>query len=283
LNQEHPQKAPSISLFVSDVDGTVVLPDKSLDPRTIVAAQKIHEAGIALALVSARPPQGLSAVMKQLAIEGPVGAFNGGMIFEPGPRFIKESLISAAATRLAIEVMQGFGLDLWFFTRDHWFINKADGTYAQKESRTVAMTPILVEDFAPLIGQAGKIVGSSADLELVAGCEADLQHRLGENAHAKRSQAYYLDVTPPDADKGAAVDFLARFYGVACENVAVIGDMINDVPMFEKAGHSIAMGNASQEVKQKAQHVSAANVDNGWAEAVETYILPYARPIGARR
>jgi Cof subfamily protein (haloacid dehalogenase superfamily) len=278
LNQDYAQGVPSISLFVSDVDGTVILPDKSLDPRTIAAAQKLHQAGIALALVSARPPQGLIMLMKQLAIKGPVGAFNGGMILEPNLHFLKESFIPAPSARLAIEVMQSFGLDLWLFTRDDWFINKPDGLYTQKESRTVAMTPNLVDDFEPLIGRAGKIVGSSADLELVAQCEAKLQQRLGDSAHAKRSQAYYLDVTPARADKGSTVEFLAQFYGVALANIAVIGDMVNDVPMFEKAGLAIAMGNASPEVKQHAHHVSAANVDNGWAEAVETYILPQARP-----
>ena len=67
---------------------------------------------------------------------------------------------------------------------------------------------------------------------------------LGDTAAAHRSQLYYLDVTNPVADKGYAVKAFARHFGVPIEEVAVIGDMANDLPMFDVAGLAIAMGNA---------------------------------------
>ena len=64
------------------------------------------------------------------------------------------------------------------------------------------------------------------------------------------------------------------------DQIATIGDMPNDVPMLSVAGHSIAMGNASPEVQRVARHVTSSNEEEGFAEAVESFILgepPIAR------
>ena len=99
---------------------------------------------------------------------------------------------------------------------------------------------------------------------------------LGETANARRSQTYYLDVTHPEANKGNAVRLLAAAQGVAVEEIAVLGDMINDVPMFEVAGFSVAMGNATDAVKRLASAVTSGNDEDGWADAVDRLILPRA-------
>jgi hydroxymethylpyrimidine pyrophosphatase-like HAD family hydrolase len=56
--------------------------------------------------------------------------------------------------------------------------------------------------------------------------------------------------------------------------VAVIGDMENDIPMFEKAGFGVAMGNASDKVKSAAQAATSSNEEDGFANAIEHIILP---------
>lgn len=60
------------------------------------------------------------------------------------------------------------------------------------------------------------------------------------------------------------------------EEVAVLGDMANDLPMFAAAGFAIAMGNATPEVQAKADAVTATNDENGWARAIEEIVLPRA-------
>ncbi len=92
-----------------------------------------------------------------------------------------------------------------------------------------------------------------------------------------RSQTYYLDVTAPDANKGHGVTELARVLGTPLDQVAVIGDGQNDVFMFKVAGLAIAVDNASDEVKKAADHVTASNVDDGVAKAIDRYVLPAAK------
>jgi hydroxymethylpyrimidine pyrophosphatase-like HAD family hydrolase len=92
---------------------------------------------------------------------------------------------------------------------------------------------------------------------------------VGTQANAVRSQSYYLDVTPPGYDKGTFVDAMARRLSIPTDQVATIGDMQNDLAMFKKSGLSIAMGNATDDVKQQATHVTASNEEEGFAKAME--------------
>ena len=75
------------------------------------------------------------------------------------------------------------------------------------------------------------------------------------------------------ANKGAVVDFLIDELAVPREAIATIGDMTNDVSMFERSGLSIAMGNATDEVKAKATKVTRTNRDNGFAYGIEQFVL----------
>ena len=104
-------------------------------------------------------------------------------------------------------------------------------------------------------------------------CEIEMQGLLGRSAAVARSQPYYLDITHPDANKGDAVRTMAKLMDVPLEQVAVIGDGQNDVAMFAQCPFSIAMGNASDEVKAKARFVTASNEEDGFALAIERYLL----------
>ena len=92
---------------------------------------------------------------------------------------------------------------------------------------------------------------------------------VGTEATAVRSQTFYLDITPPGHDKGTFVEAMARRLGIATSAIATIGDMENDLPMFAKSGRSFAMGNAADEIKRHATHVTDTNEDEGFAKAVE--------------
>ena len=80
---------------------------------------------------------------------------------------------------------------------------------------------------------------------LLEQCERDVRAALDDSAFVARSQPYYLDITHPLANKGAALSEIAKLLGIPLAEIAVIGDGSNDVAMFERSGLSIAMGNAS--------------------------------------
>ncbi len=263
-----------IALLVSDVDGTLVTADKRLTDENIQAAADLARAGVRLSLVSSRPPVGFAMLTEPLALKAPLGAFNGGAIVNPDLSVIEEVRVPADAARLAIATFVEYGVDAWLFTSAAWFVTDIDGAYVPKERNTIRHDPTLVASFEPWLDEAGKLVGSSRDFAALACCEAALQARLGSRAEAKRSQTYYLDVTPAGSDKGSAVRKIAAVLGVPIGEVAVIGDMANDIAMFDVAPHRIAMGNAIEQLKRRATFVTRGNEESGFAAAVARYVLP---------
>jgi hypothetical protein len=142
----------------------------------------------------------------------------------------------------------------------------------------VQFAPTLVPTFDAIVDPVAKIVGVSDDLDAVAQAGAAVIDRFGSQVSATRSQPYYLDVTHPEANKGAVVRYLADRYEIPTEAIATIGDGPNDVLMFANSALSIAMGNASPEVQCAAQHVTSSNDQDGFAHAVERYILGKPAP-----
>ena len=138
----------------------------------------------------------------------------------------------------------------------------------------------MVNTFDGVLSGIVKIVGVSNDHDRVAACEAELQKTFGTQVSAARSQPYYLDVTHPTANKGTVIERLARYLKIPLEAIATIGDQPTDVMMFKRSGLSIAMGNSSEDVRRQANHVTTSHDDEGFANAVDQFILPRAKPAG---
>jgi hydroxymethylpyrimidine pyrophosphatase-like HAD family hydrolase len=164
------------------------------------------------------------------------------------------------------------------FAGPDWLARASDGPYVALEEHTVGFGPTIVEDFGPALAVARKIVGVSADFELLAQCERDVRAALAGQASVVRSQPYYLDITHPLANKGVALSELAKLLSIPPAEIAVIGDGDNDVEMFVRSGLSIAMGNASPQVQRAADFVTDTNREEGFANAIERFILRGDRP-----
>jgi hypothetical protein len=123
------------------------------------------------------------------------------------------------------------------------------------------------------LSNVAKIVGVSDDHDKVRRCEADAQAAFGHRVSANQSQPYYLDITNKDANKGAVVEYLVGHLEIPAEEIATIGDQPNDVLMFKRSGLSIAMGNASDQVKAQASATTDSYNDEGFAKAIERFVL----------
>jgi HAD superfamily hydrolase (TIGR01484 family) len=112
-----------IRLVVSDVDGTLVRHDKSLHPETIRAARELRDAGIALCLVSSRPPRGMEMYLEPLGITTPHAGFNGGQIVAAdNTTILDELVIPEDAAAQAVVHMTAAGLDVWVFAGGGWYV-----------------------------------------------------------------------------------------------------------------------------------------------------------------
>ena len=266
------EAAEDVRLVVADVDGALVTPDKVITPRARSAVRKIIGAGIAFTITSGRPPRGMKMLIDDLQLQDPVTAFNGGLFLNPDLSVIRENLLPREAVQPVIDILTKHKLDVWIYSDKDWYVRSRHGPHVDREEWTVKFAPTVVSSFEGLLGRVAKIVGVSDDLEAVARCEKDVQ-KGGERVSAARSQPYYLDVTHPKANKGEVINVLSEMLHVPTANVATIGDMPNDVFMFKRSGVSIAMGNASAEVQHEARFVTTSNKEEGFALAMERFVL----------
>jgi Cof subfamily protein (haloacid dehalogenase superfamily) len=262
-----------ISAVVSDVDGTLVTDDKILTPRAQAAVAKLRAHGIVFTVISSRPPRGLRKLLEPLGITTPFGGYNGGVIARPDLSTVTEHLLSPEIARRAVAMFDARRVQSWVFAGQDWLTRAADGAYVELEQRTVQFPPTIVGDFGAALDGAAKIVGVSKDFELLAQCERDVRAVLFDQASVARSQPYYLDITHPLANKGVALLELSKLLAVPAAEIAVIGDGGNDIAMFAHSGLSIAMRNGGPDVQRAADVVTGSNGEEGFADAVDRFIL----------
>ncbi len=288
------QSPPRPRLLLADVDGTLVTKEKKLTDRAIAAVKKLREQGIEFAVTSGRPPRGMQMLIKPLGITTPVAAFNGGLFVKPDLTIISEHVLGKEVVEPIIQIIEQHQLDVWIYRGNDWFVHERHGSHVDREEWTVKFPPQVVSSYDDVLDKVAKIVGVSDDLDAVAACEKAVRAAFGPRIGTKqttphrdggdhptvtaaRSQPYYLDVTHPEANKGGVVLTLAKMLSIKPEEIATIGDMPNDVSMFEQSGISIAMGQASEEVKKSATETTTSSEDEGFASAVEKFILPAAQ------
>lgn len=264
----------NLRLFLSDVDGTLVRPDKTLGEPAIAAVQRLVDAGVPVAIISARPPSGLLWIAERLGLATPIGAFNGGTIVRPDGTVLSATHLDASVAARTLEAVARPDVIRWVFAKGQWHVDRLDDQYTPRERVTSAQDPVLCGDFGALLDAVDKIVAVSSDHAMLAALEAEVAAALGDEAEVARSQPYYLDVTAPSANKGDGIAALAAALGVSLAEVAVIGDQFNDLPMFRRAGLSIAMGQGPEAVRKAAMHVTGTNEADGVAQAIETILLP---------
>jgi Cof subfamily protein (haloacid dehalogenase superfamily) len=266
--------ANPIRLVIADVDGTLVTQEKLLTQRAAESVLNLSKAGIEFTITSGRPPRGMAMLIDPLKLAQPLAAFNGGVLIQPDLKtVVDQKFLPAGVPETVIAAIEAHALDVWLYTDIDWFVRDANAPHVAREQWTVKFPPTVVKSFAGLLGRVAKIVGVSDDLARVAQCEKDVQQAGGSHISAARSQPYYLDVTHPPANKGEVVLSLSKLLDIPPAQIATLGDMPNDVLMFKKSGVSIAMGNASPEVQSSATYVTSTNEDEGFAKALEKFVL----------
>jgi Cof subfamily protein (haloacid dehalogenase superfamily) len=265
----------NIRLFVSDVDGTLLNPQRELSPATITAVRDLQSAGIQFALVSQRPLKGLYGLIECLSLASACAGLNGGVIIDRRLVFVSEQTIRSGMIQDVLGALKRFHLDAWIYTRNDWYVQQGAYAHVRHEADAVGMSPASYENVSEIAGPLVKVTGISDNYDQVIACETYLKFRFGNHLSISRPLANHLDISHRDANKGCAVAFMAGMLGVSLEEVATAGDGENDIPMFRISGLSIAMGQGSAEVHRAATCTTTSNADDGLEWAIRNLILKH--------
>lgn len=264
----------AIRLVVSDLDGTLIRSDKTLSDGVVAAVGRLLRSGATVSLISARPPSGMLWVAERLELDGIIAAFNGGTILRTDGTILRRYVIPPVAARNSLEVLRQFPVTIWLFRGGFWHASSLENPHTPREIASTNQQPVLVGDMTELADSIDKIVAVSDDHALLARLEAQLRQALGAEANVARSQPYYLDITAAQANKGDGIAALAEAAGVPLAETAAIGDQHNDLPMFARAGLSIAMGQGPEAVRMAADHVTLSTEADGVAYAIDEILIP---------
>lgn len=266
---------PPIKLVVTDVDGTLLSPDKKLTPAVIAAVADLRKAGVPVALCSARAPGALKSCIAPLGLQGACAAFNGGTIFMAGDGVVKENLLLPTdVTRLLINALESEPVETWLQNDRQWLVRDATTPLVRQEAESSGLVPVQVSDLAAHAEGINRVVAMGVDPEIVARIDGWLLGQFGGFASIARSMPCRINITALGANKGHALVSLAKIYGVNLSEVAALGDAPNDISMLREAGLGIVMGQAPASVKAFATVETLSNAENGWADAVDRFIMP---------
>jgi Cof subfamily protein (haloacid dehalogenase superfamily) len=272
-----PAPESRITLVISDVDGTLLDNNKELTSGAPEAVQRLYQAGIRFTIASARPPRMVGDLVSKLKVREPLACFNGALFINPDETVMQEIQMSHADAQSVADFISQQGFDLWVWTDSDWFVSNPDGPHVARHESQMGRkaTPLATRDMLKF--RVLKLVGVSDDHDAVAKAEAKLAKDGSPTISGTRSSSYYLDVTDARANKGEVVLRISEMLRIPTEQIVTIGDMTTDTFMFRKSGVSIAMGNALDDVKAQAKYVTKSNEDNGFAYAMDHFVLDAAQ------
>lgn len=268
----------NIKLVLSDIDGTILDDNNLIDSKLKYELQILKKKNIPFILSSARSPEGMYPIAKELDIsENPIACYNGAYIVKNIDQ--SDPLIISSHPLLTDEINKIFDMiqkqfptvSINLYSKSSWYVNQTD-QWIEAESDITNIVPTTT-DLRRLI-QAGPV----HKLMLIdqPGVIKDLMSTLQKTNFNQStfilSKQNYLEITDKKASKCEALKDLCHYFKIPIEDTMTLGDNFNDVPMFKESGLGVAMENAPEEVKGFANEVTVSNNHNGVSSALRKFI-----------
>ncbi|HHX94524.1 MAG TPA: HAD family phosphatase [Clostridia bacterium] len=267
------KNADKIKLVAIDLDGTLLDNDKKISGRAKEAIRSVRKEGIGVTLATGRMFYSTRPYADELGLSLPLITYQGALVKVSGTgEVLYERHVDAGLSQVIVEMAKEEGLTLNFYIDDYVLVEKITPE-AESYARTFNARLREVGDLrrydhlSPL-----KLLVIDYDEEHLDALAEKCRKVFGDVLHITKSMPEYLEFLHPQATKAFGVDAVARHMGLSPQEVMAVGDSYNDVEMFDYAGVSVVMGNARDEIKEKADYVTRSNDDDGVAEVLEKLV-----------
>ena len=266
------------TLYVTDLDGTLMRGDKSVSERSISIINKLIEEGMNFTVASARSVSSLQHIVKPLDISIPLVVRNGTALAAPGTLEIMEkavftkeevSSIREILTDLPVygftSIWHGGEMEKVFYAGEHSLGIKK---YLEEHEGEKGLK--IVSDIDELwAGDVGYITMID-DRDVLRPVYEKVKDSSGWEAVFQQDsydEEYWLEICPENSTKAKAIVRLKEKLGL--DKIVVFGDSVNDIPMFQVADEAYAVENALPELKKYATAVIGSNEEDGVAEYLQ--------------
>ncbi|MBE7093236.1 MAG: HAD family phosphatase [Clostridiales bacterium] len=264
-------------LIVSDFDGTLLRSDERIADETISAIKAYQNAGGNFALCTGRTLASALPIVRGLGLTGLVACFQGSVVadIESG-ELVVDGYMERSGAVAVCRAIEEMGLHFHVYDTDEYYSNM-DDAWLKHYERIVGVKAVLKED-EPLSAFVDKgaikvrkilILLPPEERERVYNC---LCTEFGEEYYVTYSAAFLVEITNRAYSKATALEKIAQYYSVLPEDTIAVGDSLNDLPMIERAGLGIAVGNAEAALKSKANVALAySNDEDAIGEIIRRY------------
>lgn len=264
-----------MALFCSDIDGTLLNPERTLSTRTIEAIRAVRAAGHSFVLCSSRMPESMRLLEQMYGGVGePLIAYNGGLVLSQKAEVVNDVPVAAAHARTIAEYCTAVDLHASFFAGEDWHV-WGDDRWTAREINNTGVTPHTMSS-QDYIG-SGRVdermphkIMCMGEQHLIDGIEELLADVSAVVTY--RSKDTYLEIANADCSKGIGVTAAAKELGYSMEETYFFGDNYNDLPAFAVVGTSVAVANGKEAVIETATVVTARHHDDGVAQFLETWL-----------
>lgn len=268
----------SIKLIAIDIDGTLLTSQHQLTNEVKSALKKAEDRGVKIVLCTGRPLTGVQSLIDELDLYSEndyVVTYNGALIQKTKSKETISQVGLSHADYLAIDTLaRQLEVHLHTETEDTMFTSNRDiSKYSVLEAHLVDM-PLKYRTQEEMTADLNILkMMMIDDPEVLDAAIAKIPADFHERYTIVKSTPYFLEFLNKKVDKGAAVKQLADTLGLDASEVMSLGDNENDLPMIEYAGLGVAMGNATENIKNAAQFITATNDEHGVAVAIERFVL----------
>lgn len=262
-----------IRLVAVDLDDTLLDRSLKISPRAKAAIQKAVDLGVTVTIATGRMYCSAAPYAKELNLDVPLITYNGALIKSGvSGETLYHCPVDAASTSGILAACREHRWHVQLYWNDELYVRERDEKALAYE-RIAGVTAKPVGDaLYSMNGEPTKIL-IMADPTEIPNIREYLAGKFSESVSLAVSKPHYLEIVRKGINKGKALDILAGRLGIQTSEVMAVGDSGNDLDMLAYAGWGVAMGNATEVVKQAANAVTSANDADGVAEAIEKYVI----------
>ena len=270
-----------IRLITVDMDGTLLDENSKITQRTLDTIAKAQARGIVFSICTGRFFENASILLRDHGLDCPLISFNGAKtsLAPFGESITSHKMPKEAALAVFWRLEE---LDAHYFIFGEGFVvisHDGDLHHSQKDFGTRMETEANTSYFYGKEACLKAIIGGIYKFYIHTDNDSLKLSRIRDglqtiaNVNLTQSSSTNIEIMPQGIDKGIGVKNLAGYLSIPLAAVMAIGDQDNDLPMLQTAGLSVAMGNATPEIKAMADVITLSNADDGVAAAIERYVL----------
>lgn len=286
-----------IQIVATDVDGTLLNTNHELPQENLEVIKEIINIGKHVVIATGRPPLEVQNLLEEIGMPLPIICANGAVILDEKCKEIAKDCLTVDNVRNVVYLLDYMGFYQEIYTSKGNFIKNfrnprhanemlkimldshpnrtMEGLLSFLNERIERGSLFLVNDYDEFLCREDieyyKIFGVNTDDTMIEKAKEIIEKDF--DLAVTTSWSNNIEINTLTASKGNALLTYAELLGCSRGQTMAIGDYLNDFPMLEKAGLSIAMGNAHEKIKEKCDYVTGTNDEGGWSDAIRKFMI----------